>query len=349
MIKSIAVISGGVAIAVVVLTVIFLQSEQSPAEQSKETLAIIPLDQIVSGGPPRDGIPSIDNPKFVSPRGAELQDSELVLGLEIEGDVRAYPLRILVWHEIVNDVVGGEPVAMTYCPLCFTNQVFKRTIEGNEVEFGTSGKLYNSNLVMYDRASETLWSQALGQAIVGEHAGKTLERIPFDIAYWKDWKALYHDSKVLSQDTGFDRPYGADPYDDYYASPDILFPVSNHDARLGSKEIVVGLENGGTFRAYRLEQIEDEIVVNDVINGRSVALISLYPYMVRVYDRIVDGEILKFQYENGRLVDQTGGAWNFDGEAIDGEMKGTKLTRLPFDEGYWFEWTAFHAETELYS
>jgi hypothetical protein len=175
----------------------------------------VPLDKILSGGPPQDGIPSIDNPKFQSVQEADeiLEDSEFVLGLNINGDRRAYPLQILVWHEIVNDVVGGEPVAITYCPLCFTNQVFNRTLsDGNVVEFGTSGKLYNSNLVMYDRKSNSLWSQALGEGIVGDYSGVKLERIPFDIAYWKEWKELYPESKVLSRDTGSVRPYGADPY-----------------------------------------------------------------------------------------------------------------------------------------
>ena len=153
------------------------------------------MDQIVSGGPPPDGIPSIDKPKFIPVQEADekfLEDSDLVLGLNINGDIRAYPLQILVWHEIVNDKVGGTPVAVTYCPLCFTNQVFNRTIDDGQVlEFGTSGKLYNSNLVMYDRTSKSLWSQALAQGIVGKYAGVELERIPFDIAYWKEWKHLY--------------------------------------------------------------------------------------------------------------------------------------------------------------
>jgi hypothetical protein len=347
-----AVVGGGVAAAAIVIFAIaanFSQSGSSPAAQSDGPSAIVPLDQIVGGGPARDGIPSIDNPKFVSASEAGLEDFELVLGLDLNGDVRAYPLNILVWHEIVNDVVGGEPVAVTYCPLCFTNQVFKRTIDEQVVEFGTSGKLYNSNLVMYDRTSETLWSQALGQAIVGEHAGKKLERVPFDIAYWKEWKALYSDSKVLSQDTGFGRPYGADPYGDYYTSPDILFPVSHRDDRLGPKEIVVGLENDGTYRAYRLQHIEDDNVINDEIKGRSIVLVSLHPFMVRAYDRVVDGQTLELQRDNGNIIDLTGSVWNFDGEAIEGEMKGKQLTRLPFDEGFWFEWVAFHAETELYS
>jgi hypothetical protein len=241
-------------IAIVVATVVIIATTTSKhaAEVQQATQHnIVPLDQIVSGGPPPDGIPSIDNPKFVSVQEAGnnfLADSDLVLGLNINGDIRAYPLQILVWHEIVNDKVGGVPVAVTYCPLCFTNQVFNRTLlllNGQVVQFGTSGKLYNSNLVMYDRTSKSLWSQALAEGIVGKYAGVKLQRIPFDIAYWKDWKQLYPNSKILSRDTGFNRPYGADPYGNYYTSTQLYFPVSNHDNRLGLKEKVVGLENRG--------------------------------------------------------------------------------------------------------
>jgi len=347
---TIAILGGAAVGAIALFTIVasFSQSGSSPVDQSGGTTAIVPLDQIVSGGPPRDGIPSIDNPKFLSADKAALEDFELVLGLDISGDVRAYPLSILVWHEIVNDEVGGEPVAVTYCPLCFTNQVFKRTIDGQTVEFGTSGKLYNSNLVMYDRTSESLWSQALGQAIAGEYAGKTLERLPFDVAYWRDWKNLYPESIVLSSDTGFGRPYGADPYGSYYSSPDILFPIANRDDRLGPKEIVVGLESGGTYRAYPIHLIEESSVINDAISGEEIALMSLYPFMVRAFDRTVDGLTLEFAYDGDKIVDQTGSVWNFEGEATEGEMAGKKLVRLPFDEGYWFEWVAFHPETELY-
>jgi Protein of unknown function (DUF3179) len=324
---------------------------------------IIPLDQIVSGGPPPDGIPSIDEPKFISIQEADkyLEDSELVLGANINGDVRAYPLQILVWHEIVNDKVGGVPVAVTYCPLCFTNQVFNSTIVDDKgktviLEFGTSGKLYNSNLVMYDRTTKSLWSQAMAQAIVGKLAGVKLERIPFDVSYWKEWKQLYPESKVLSRDTGSTRPYGADPYGDYYTNGDVLFSVSNSDDRLGLKEIVVGFENNGQYKAYKLQEIENKKVINDQVNGRPIALFSLHPFMVRAYDPVVDGQVLEFSYnaidQNSKIqnyVDtQTGSVWNFEGKAVNGQMKGKQLTRLPFDEGFWFEWVAFHPETELY-
>ena len=318
---------------------------------------IVPVDQIVSGGPPPDGIPSIDDPKFISVQeaGRFLEDSDFVLGLNINGDIRAYPLQILVWHEIVNDNVGGIPVAVTYCPLCFTNQIFNRSLDDGQevVEFGTSGKLYNSNLVMYDRTSKSLWSQAMAEGIVGKYAGTKLERVPFDVAYWKEWKQLYPESKILSRNTGSNRPYGVDPYGDYYTNSDVLFPVSNKDNRLGLKEIVIGFENKGQYKAYKLQEIENKKVINDQVNGKPIALFSLHPFMVRAYDRIVeDGELtLEFEYDadNNRIIDkQTGSEWNFEGMAINGQMKGKQLTRLPYDEGFWFEWIAFHPKTGLY-
>ena len=152
---------------------------------------LIPLDKIKGGGPPKDGIPSIDNPVFAAVSDSNfMSDSDTVIGLVIDGDARAYPLFILVWHEIVNDTVGGLPVSVTYCPLCYTNQVFERIIDGTEVEFGTSGKLYNSNLLMYDRLTESYWSQALGLAVKGELTGTQLNLIPFDVITWGDWKEL---------------------------------------------------------------------------------------------------------------------------------------------------------------
>jgi hypothetical protein len=336
------------------------QIASSIGQNNEETKQIVPLDQIVSGGPPRDGIPSIDNPKFVSTEEASfnfLQGSDLVIGLEINEDVRAYPLKILVWHEIVNDHVGGTPVAVTYCPLCFSSQVFNRTLDGQVVEFGTSGKLYNSNLVMYDRTSESLWSQAMAKGIVGKHAGKDLERIPFDVAAWNEWKKLHPESKVLSTDTGFGRPYGVDPYGNYYTEPNILFPVSHKDDRFGLKEIVIGLEDNGKHKAYRISDIENNKVVNDAIGNKQIALVSLEPFMVHVFDRSIQVEsstkatTLQLEYESSSnlLADkETGTKWNFDGKAVEGRMKAISLTRLPLDEGFWFSWVAFHPDTEVY-
>jgi hypothetical protein len=337
------------------------QIASSGAQNNEQDKQVVPLDQIVSGGPPRDGIPSIDTPKFISTEEASsnfLQGSDLVIGLEVNGDMRAYPLKILVWHEIVNDNVGGIPVAVTYCPLCFTSQVFSRNVDGQVVEFGTSGKLYNSNLVMYDRTSESLWSQAMSKGIVGKYAGKDLERIPFDITAWNEWKKLHPESKVLSTDTGFGRPYGVDPYGNYYTEPNILFPVSHKDDRFGPKEIIVGLEDSdGMKKAYRISDIESKKVVNDAIGNKQIVLVSLEPFMVRAFDRKVQLEstdevtTLQLEYEGSSnlLVDkETGTRWNFDGKAVEGRMKGISLTRLSLDEGFWFSWVAFHPDTQVY-
>jgi hypothetical protein len=328
---------------------------RDPAFQSLNE-SIVPLDQIISGGPPPDGIPSIDNPQFVSTEDAEsfVAASDLILGVEINGDVRGYPLQILVWHEIVNDVVGETPIAVTYCPLCFTNQVFNRSLtDGQTLEFGTSGKLYNSNLVMYDRNTNSLWSQAMAQSIAGELSGVKLERIPFDLAAWKDWKQIFPQSKILSQDTGHSRPYGADPYGDYYTNPDILFPVSNDDGRLGVKEIIIGLEETGMSKSYKLEDIEDLKVINDKLTeNNTVSLWSIFPHMVRLFDPLLDGKtLLTFHYDERKNVfidNQTGSEWNFEGKSIAGKLNGSSLLRLPFDQGFWFEWSTFHPNTEVY-
>lgn len=311
---------------------------------------IIPFDDIKSGGPPKDGIPSIDNPKFVKAQDAQfVSDDYLVIGLSINGETKAYPLLILVWHEIVNDKFGNKPVAITYCPLCFTTQVFDRTVKGEETEFGTSGKLYNSNLVMYDRNTDSMWSQALGKAVVGELTGYELKRIPFDLAKWSDWKKLHPDTQVLSTDTGFSRPYGADPYGDYYTDSRIIFPVKNADERMHPKEIILGFEDEDSFKAYKLSDVESQKIVNDKINEKNLVLVLVSPSNVRAFDRLVEDQILEFTFNDQNIIDlQTDSHWNIDGLAISGQLKGKQLDRIAFNPGFWFEWVAFHPTTEVY-
>jgi len=311
---------------------------------------IIPLDKIKSGGVPKDGIPSIDRPDFATASDANfMSDNDLVLGLIINGEARAYPLFILVWHEIVNDIVGGIPVAVTYCPLCFTNQVFESTVNGQVTEFGVSGKLYNSNLVMYDRNTDSQWSQAMGMAITGELAGYELNRIPFDVASWSDWKSLYPETLVLTTKTGHLRAYGSDPYTGYYTDPRIIFPVENRDDRLHPKEIILGFDEGNTYKAYKLADVEEKKVINDHVGDKNLLLVSLYPQMARAFSPVVDGNILEFEYVDGKIVDtQTNSQWNFDGEAVNGQLMGTKLEREVFSPGFWFEWVAFYPDTLLY-
>ena len=311
---------------------------------------LIPLDKIKGGGPPKDGIPSIDDPKFANVSDADfMSDSDTVIGLSINGDSRAYPLFILVWHEIVNDNVGGIPVAVTYCPLCYTNQVFERVINGEEVEFGTSGKLYNSNLLMYDRLTDSYWSQALGMAVKGELSGYELNLVPFDVITWGDWKTLYPDTLVLTTDTGHIRSYATDPYGDYYTEPRIIFPVENQDDRIHPKEIILGFHQENVYKAYKQSDVESSVIINDSLGDSPVLLVSLFSENSRAFERIIDGEILEFQYVDDKIIDtQTNSEWNYDGLSVSGYHKGEQLKRMPMEPGFWFEWVAFHPDTLVY-
>ena len=310
----------------------------------------IPLDKIKGGGPPKDGIPSIDHPVFVDVSDSQfMSDSDTVIGLEINGEAKAYPIFILVWHEIVNDKVGGTPVSVTYCPLCYTNQVFERVINGQEVEFGTSGKLYNSNLLMYDRLTESYWSQALGIAVKGELTGYQLNLIPFDVITWGDWKKLYPDTMVLTTNTGHIRSYATDPYGNYYTEPRIMFPVEHSDDRMHPKEIIIGINQDNIYKAYKQNDVESNVIINDSVGETPIMLVSLFSENSRVYDRTIYDNVLDFESINGKIFDtQTNSEWNYDGLSISGELEGEQLERMPIEPGFWFEWVAFHPETLVY-
>ncbi len=339
-----------------------INNPTDPASQKKTSIStysimetngvkhIVPLDKIKSGGPPPDGIPSIDEPKFVKASEAGfVSNSDIVIGLEINGDARAYPLFILVWHEIVNDEVGGVPVAVTYCPLCYTNQVFERTINGNVVEFGTSGKLYNSNLVMYDRMTGSYWSQALGIAITGELTGSQLNIVPFDVISFGDWKEIHPQSLVLSTETGHLRSYGVDPYGNYYTDKRVIFPVENEDNRMHPKEIILGFSTDSSHKAYKQNDLEKLVVINDEFGLSRIMLVSLFDDNARAFDRMVGEDELFFEFSEGKILDsKTGSEWNYDGLTTSGSFSGTQLKRIPFNPGFWFEWVAFHPDTLVF-
>jgi hypothetical protein len=232
--------------------------------------ALVPLDEIISGGPPPDGIPAIDRPGFVSPAEAAawMAVREPVLALEVKGDARAYPLQILMWHEIVNDVVGGLPVTVTFCPLCNSGIVFERTVGGATLDFGTSGKLYRSDLVMYDRQSHSLWSQMEGQAIVGTRAGTRLALVPANTLSFEDWRAAHPAGKVLSRETGHARSYGVNPYESYDRPQLQPFLFQGRpDPRRPPKERVVGVRRGEVTRAYPWPVLAQRGVVHDRLGG----------------------------------------------------------------------------------
>ncbi len=275
---------------------------------------LVDPEKIVSGGPPKDGIPSIDNPKFVSVAEADqwIQDNELVLAIIYQGVKRVYPLQILVWHEIVNDKISGDPILITYCPLCGSGIAYERRINGEEVEFGTSGKLYNSNLVMYDRKTNSYWSQIDGLAIVGELTGTKLTPLSIDTVAWRDWKKAHPDSEVLSQDTGFSMPYGVDPYGSYYEDSFLFFPIENSDDRVHPKTVVFGIEVSGLYKAYKEDDLEELVVIEDTIGGVKIRVAREDSGQVRITNLETGEEIVK-------------------------------------ERDFWFAWYAFHPDTELYT
>lgn len=308
------------------------------------TKYIIHPSEILSGGPPKDGIPSIDDPKFTSAEEADwLNPDDLVLGLNYNGVVKAYPHRILNWHEIVNDFADDKPVLVTYCPLCRTGIAFESVINGKRVEFGTSGKLWKANLVMYDRKTDTYWSQVGGKAIVGELAGMKLKQIPMDTAMWKDWKEKHPDTLVLSKDTGFFRSYDRDPYASFANSPGVGFGVDFKDTRLFSKAIVYGVLVGDKTKAYSEQKVKETKLLNDEFAGKKL-LVFWDPELnaVKIFDRTVDREELEFSLD-GKLVDNSGREWNFDGSS--GEMQ---LERIDTFGLYWFSWLVTYPDTELF-
>jgi hypothetical protein len=173
------------------------------------------------------------------------------------------------------------------------------------VEFGTSGKLYNSNLVMYDRLTGSFWSQALGEAITGELTGQKLEIVPFDVISWGDWKKIHPDSLVLTTETGYVRAYGVDPYGDYYTEPRIIFPVENQDDRMHPKEIILGFNENDTYKAFKQNYIEAENVINDYISQRPIMLVSSYADNARAFDRMVNGQTLEFEFKDNKIMIST--------------------------------------------
>jgi uncharacterized protein DUF3179 len=331
--------------------------------------ALVPLDQIISGGPPPDGIPAIDRPAFVGAAGAAvwLVSKEPVLALEVKGDARAYPLQILMWHEIVNDVVGGVPVTVTFCPLCNSGIVFERVVNGTTLDFGTSGKLYKSDLVMYDRQSHSLWAQMEGRAIVGIYAGTRLKLIPANTISFEDWRATHPAGKVLSRETGHSRSYGVNPYQSY--DQPRLGPFlfrGELDPRRPPKERVVGIKLGEAARAYPWPLLAERRVVHDRLGDQDLvilyqpgALSALNDEEIKrsravgatgTFSRVVEGRPLTFEATAEGFRDrETGSTWTLLGHSVKGPLARRRLTPVPHVDAFWFAWAAFNPATSVYT
>ena len=285
----------------------------------------------------------------------EWPDEELILALTFNGDARAYPVRLLSLHEIVNDTVGGQPLAITWCPLCFSALVFDRVVDGRTLTFGVSGYLYNDNLVMYDHQTNTLWSQLVGQAIKGAQRGTQLTILPSLITTWGEWQQRQPDTRILSaQQLGRLADDIIDPYAGYYTSGAAGFSsgFERNDA-LPAKTLVAGVVAGKENRAYPLETIQAESIINDQL-GTLAVLLAFDEKLetVLAYNRTVAGQVLTLAWaeEPNLLRDaETGTLWDaLTGEAIEGTLSGEQLSPVSAPLVFWFAWTAFHPETAVY-
>ncbi len=311
-------------------------------------------EEIVWGGVRVDGIPALDNPKLINTTEATyLRDDDEIFGVEINGDIRAYPLRIMGWHEMFNDVIGGVPVSLAYCTLCGAGILFEGDYKGREkfnvkepFTFGSSGFLYQSNKLMYDRQTDSLWNQFTGEPVSGplRGSGISLKMRPVVITSWAEWKAQHPETKVLSLDTGFRRDYGSGVvYREYFASPKLMFPaIGDTKERLEQKEQIFGLRLEGGIKAWPIEAFAKGRVVNDKVGLlHNVVLVgNAKTRTVRAYER---GEF-EFKKSKGySLEDQSGGVWLMSEQALTA-ADGQKLKRLSGHIAYWFAWAGYLGE-----
>jgi hypothetical protein len=339
---------------------------------TKKTISLSELIAGIQRPDPRDAIPPIDNPKFESVDAASewLVDREPVVVLEVGGEVRAYPLRILTSHEVVNDVVGGRAVVVTYCPLCNSAVTFDRELDGEVFRFGVSGLLRNSDLVMWDRQTESLWQQITGEAIVGELAGTQLEFVPSPLVSWGDFKAEFPQGEVLSRDQGIypSEVYARQPYAGYDSSTQPFLFRGTPDNRYAAMERVVAVRVNGINKAYPFSEISEERAVNDDVAGTPVLVVFGADDTASVLDtgdvatargvgvglafeRTVGGRVLTFESRGGdRFEDlETESSWDLFGNAVDGPLAGEELTPVVNTNELWFAWAAFNEGAPVYT
>jgi hypothetical protein len=305
------------ALAGIMLSLVVYQFTASAGSSNGFDLsnATLPREQILSGGPPRDGIPALSDPKMIPAGVADyLEPEDRIIGITLKGQSRAYPVAILNWHEIVNDEIAGQHVAITYCPLCGTAVAFDASVDGRVTEFGVSGLLYNNDVLLYDRDTESLWSQILGESISGERAGQKLTAIPISHTTWRDWLKRHPETLLLSDDTGHNRDYNRNPYAGYSQSRSTYFAVNNEAPdTYHPKEIVIGLGVNGVFKAYPFIELDkqDKASFSDSINGTS------------------------FEF-----------TWDSANRSITiADTAGKPVAGI---QGFWFAWFAFHPDTEIF-
>lgn len=321
---------------------------ENPIETGGEQFLVLPerITQVTG----QDAIPSIDEPHYDSVGVADtyLSDSGIGIALTNGENPLFFSFQIMSWHEIVNDTVDGTNLAITYCPLCQSVAVYER----GETEFGTSGNLYENNLVMYSREKNSYWSQIPGIQIKGSEIGFELSQLPATLMSWEAFKSQYPNGYALNRKTGAERDYTMDPYWDYYENTEIRFPLHHVDTRFEVKDLVLGYHQGTEYaKAWSMDQISLETVINDTASTQEIVIMHDHDFLTtRTFSRVVDNQTLTFKWNGDLLMDeQTGTIWNFKGQGIDGEMNGVQLEEVAMTPSYWFCWVAQFPDTEIYA
>jgi hypothetical protein len=316
----------------------------------------IPLSEVYDGGPGKDGIPAISDPKFISVGEVDyLSDDDMVLGFMEEGEIRAYPHTILNWHEIVNDQVGEVYLSVTFCPLTGTGIGWDRDIDGEITTFGVSGLLYNTNLIPYDRLTDSHWSQIRGDCVEGELKRRQIDTYHLVETSWKTWKEMYPSSKVMSAETGYGRNYLVYPYAGYTLDDDfLLFPVSHSDSRLPNKKRVHGIVISGSARVYQFSEFGDQVIVKqDQFKGQDFVIVGNGKdnFIVSYHSDPGDGSVLEFKAVQDQypvvMTDQECNGWDLFGLAVSGPRKGTRLKPSGGFNGYWLAFAAFFPGAQI--
>lgn len=310
---------------------------------------VIPVNEVLDGGPGRDGIPALENPSMVNAENASLlSDTDLVLGYKKGNDVRAYQHDVLDWHEIVNDNIGDVSLAITYCPLTGTGVGWNRFIDGGETTFGVSGLLYQTNLIPFDRATKSNWSQILGESVNGSLAGKAADLITLVETDWKTWKTMFPNTTVINLNTGFSRTYGTYPYSDYKTNNSLFFFPTPKDTRLPLKDRVHAIIIDGFAKVYQFSDFETNHIIKDTFQEKNYLVVGNANFMTS-FELDASQDMLDFEYifdgtSDAVLRDNQGVQYNIFGEAISGSGQ---LKPSESFMGYWFSIPAFYT-TEVY-
>ena len=315
----------------------------------------IPVDEIFDAAG-RDGIPSLDNPVFLQAQNAVvdsyMNSEDLVIGIKLGNEVRAYPHRILDWHEIANDNFNGQKITINYCPLTRTAFAWKYASNANSTEFGVSGLLYNSNLILYDRNTNSNWSQMKLECVNGPESGNRPTLIQIVETTWQNWKNMYPETKILSNQQGLNRNYLSYPYGGYLGSDSFLFfPVSPLDTRLPNKERVHGVINNNLLKAYQFNNFSGGKVFKDNFSGNKLLLVGNEDVIKSfIIPQDLQGSTYIYTYNNTEefFIDSLGNKWSINGEVIEGPMLGRKMLGIKSVTGFWFSLASFYPNPEIY-